>query len=78
MRPERARARLVPNPARPAPRQATLVFPARAYKANRSFSRTPPRALDLTEARDRRSLPCRRRASGRPILATVDRPAEPF
>jgi hypothetical protein len=69
MRPERARARPAPDPARPAPRQATPVSPARTrvYKARRSFSRTPPRALDLTGARDRRSLPCRRRASDRPI-----------
>jgi hypothetical protein len=46
------------------------VSPARArvYKAHRSFSRTPPRALDLTGARDHRRLPYRRRASGRPIL----------
>jgi hypothetical protein len=52
-----------------APRHAAPVYPAhaRAYKASRSFSRTPPRALDLTRARDHRSLPCRRRASGRPI-----------
>jgi hypothetical protein len=38
---------------------------ARAYKASQGFSRTPPRALDLTGARDRRSFPCTRRASGR-------------
>jgi hypothetical protein len=68
-RPERVRARPAPDPARPAPRQATPVSPActRAYKASRGFSRTPPRALDLTGARDHRSLPCTRRASGRPI-----------
>jgi hypothetical protein len=68
-RSERARARPTPNPTRPAPRQAAPVSPARArvYKARRSFSRTPPRALDLTGARDHRRLPCRRRASGRPI-----------
>jgi hypothetical protein len=67
-RPERTRACPAPDPACPTPRQATPVSPARAhdYKASRSFSRTPPRALDLTGARDRRSLPCRRRASGRP------------
>jgi hypothetical protein len=67
-RPERARAHPAPEPARPAPRQATPVSPARAcaYKASQGFSRTPPRALDLTGARDRRSLPCTRRASGRP------------
>jgi hypothetical protein len=66
---ERARARLAPDPARPAPRQATPVSPARAraYKAGQGFSHTLPRTLDLTGARDRRSLPCTRRASGRPI-----------
>jgi hypothetical protein len=66
-RPERARACPAPDPARPAPRQATLVSLARAYKASRRFSRTPPRALNLTGARDRRSLLFTRRASGRPI-----------
>jgi hypothetical protein len=65
-RPERARARPTPDPARPMPRQATPVSPARAYKAGQGFSRTPPRALDLTGARDRRSLPYTRCASGRP------------
>jgi hypothetical protein len=67
-RPERARACPAAEPARPAPRQAMPVSPAhaRAYKASQGFSRTPPRALDLTGARDRRSLPCTRRASGRP------------
>jgi hypothetical protein len=64
-RPDLARARPAPKPACPAPRQATYVSPARAYKASQGFSRTPPRALDLTGARDRRSLPCTRRASGR-------------
>jgi hypothetical protein len=39
---------------------------ARAYKASQDFDRTPLRALDLTGARDRLSLPCARRASGRP------------
>jgi hypothetical protein len=66
-RPERARARPAPDPAHPAPRQATPVSSACAYKASRSFSRTPLCALDLTGARDRQSLPCRRHASGRPI-----------
>jgi hypothetical protein len=68
MRPERARARRAPDPARPAPRQATPVSPARAhaYKASQGFNRVPPRALDLTGARDHRSLPCKRCASGRP------------
>jgi hypothetical protein len=65
-RPERARARPAPEPARPTPRQATPVSPARAYKASQGFDRTPPSALDLTGARDRWSLPCTRRASGRP------------
>jgi hypothetical protein len=79
-RPEHARARPAPDPTCPAPRQATTVSPAcaRAYKAGQGFSHTPPRALDLTGARDHRSLPCTRRASGRPIPTTVDRPAEPF
>jgi hypothetical protein len=78
--PERARARPAPEPARPAPRQAMPMSPARAraYKASRGFSRTPPRALDLTGARDHRSFPCKRRASGRPPPATVDQLAEPF
>jgi hypothetical protein len=67
-RPELARARPTPDPACPALRQDKPVSPtrARAYKASQGFSRTPPRALDLTGARDRRSLPCTRRASGRP------------
>jgi hypothetical protein len=67
-RPDLARARPAPEPVRPAPRQATPVSPARAhaYKASQGFSRTPPRALNLTGARDRRSLPCTWRASGRP------------
>jgi hypothetical protein len=67
-RPDLARARPVPEPARPTPCQATTVSPARAcaYKASQGFSRMPPRALDLTGARDRRSLPCTHRANGRP------------
>jgi hypothetical protein len=67
-RPGRARARPAPDPARPAPRRATPVSPACAcaYKASQGFDRTPPRALDLTGARDHRSLPCTRRASSRP------------
>jgi hypothetical protein len=78
--PERARARPAPDPARFAPRQATPVSPARAraYKASQGFSRTPPRALDLTGARDRRSCP----AHGVPVAArspaTIDWLAEPF
>jgi hypothetical protein len=68
-RSDRARARPAPDPACLAPRQAVPVSPARAraYKAPRDFDRTPPRALDLTEARDHRHLPCIRRACGRPI-----------
>jgi hypothetical protein len=68
-RSERARARPAPDPACPASRQAVLVSPARAlaYKAHRSFNHTPPRALDLTGARDHRRLPCKRRARGHPI-----------
>jgi hypothetical protein len=68
-RPERARARPVLDPARPVLSQATPVSPARAlaFKVGQGFSHTPPRALDLTGARDHRSLPCTRRASGRPI-----------
>jgi hypothetical protein len=67
-RPDLARARPAPEPACPASRQATPMSPARAraYKASQGFSRTPPRALDLTGARDRWSLRCTRRASGRP------------
>jgi hypothetical protein len=67
-RPDLARARPAPEPSRPTPRQATPVSPARAcaYKASQGFSRTPPRALDLTGARDRRSLPGTRHASSRP------------
>jgi hypothetical protein len=67
-RPDLARARPAPEPACPTPRQATPVSPARAraYKASQGFSRMPPRALDLTGARDRRSLPCTRRASSHP------------
>jgi hypothetical protein len=68
-RSERARARPAPNPARPVPRRAAPVSPARAraYKAHRSFNRTPPRALHLTGARDHRRLPCRQCARGQPI-----------
>jgi hypothetical protein len=69
-----------------APRQATPVSPARtrAYKASQGFSRTPLRALDLTGVRDRRSLPCTRRASGRPSTRhrrpanrAIPRPVQP-
>jgi hypothetical protein len=84
--PDLARARPAPEPTRPMPRQATPVSPARAraYKASQGFSRTPPRALDLTGARDHRSLPCTRRASGRPSTRhrrpanwAIPRPVQP-
>ena len=57
---------------RPTPRAPPCAAPvspacARAYKAHRSFNCTPPRALDLTGARDHRCLPCKRRARGHPI-----------
>jgi hypothetical protein len=69
-RSERARARPAPDPARPAPRRAVPVSPARAraYKASLDVDRTPPRTLDLTGARDHRCLPCERRARGHPSL----------
>jgi hypothetical protein len=68
-RSEHARAHTAPDPARPASCQAVPMSPARAraYKAHRSFNHTPPRALDLTGARDHRRLPCKRRARGHPI-----------
>jgi hypothetical protein len=68
-RSERARARPAPDPARPAPRRAVPVSPARAraYKASSSIDRTPPRTLDLTGARNHRCSPCRQRARGHPI-----------
>jgi hypothetical protein len=61
-------ALFTPPSRRLSPRQATPVSPARsrAYKAHQGFSRTHPRALDLTGARDCQSLPYTRRASGRP------------
>jgi hypothetical protein len=86
-RPEHARARLAPEPMRPAPRQAMPVSPphARAYKASQGFSRTPPRALDFTGARDRRSLLCTRRASDhlstrhrRPASRAIPCPVQPL
>jgi hypothetical protein len=39
---------------------------ARAYKGSQGFCRTPSRALDLTGARDRWSLPCKWHDSGLP------------
>jgi hypothetical protein len=79
-RPECARACPAPDPTRPTPRQATPVSPAcaRACKASQCFSRTPPRALDLTGARDHRSCPANGVPAAARALATVDRPAEPF
>jgi hypothetical protein len=60
----KARARPAPDPARPTP-----VSPARAraYKAHRSFNRTPSHALHLTGAKDQRRLPCKWCARGHPI-----------
>jgi hypothetical protein len=48
------------------PSQARATARARAYKASRGFNRTPPLALDLAGAQDRRRLPCTQCASGRP------------
>jgi hypothetical protein len=58
----------VPNPARPAPRQAAPASPAcaRAYKSPSGIDRFPPRKLDLTGARNHRRLPRARRARGHP------------
>jgi hypothetical protein len=55
-----------PDPTRPAPRQAVLASPAcaRAYKSPLGVDRTPPRALDLTGARNHRRLPRARHARG--------------
>jgi hypothetical protein len=68
-RSKRARAHPAPDLARPVPHRAAPVSPARtrAYKAHRSFNRTPLRALHLTGARDHRRLPCGQRARGHPI-----------
>jgi hypothetical protein len=55
-----------PNPRasrRAKPRPCPLPAPIKPAKAS---AVRPPRALDLIGARDRRSLPCTRRASGRP------------
>jgi hypothetical protein len=75
-RSKRARARPTPDPTRPAPRRAAPVSPAcaRAYKAHRSFNRTPPRALHLTGAGDHRRLPGKRRARGH-LIPRRRRPA---
>jgi hypothetical protein len=58
-RSELARACPTHAPACPASRQgrAGAVAHARAYKAPRDFDRTPPHALDLTEAPDHRHCP---------------------
>jgi hypothetical protein len=86
-RPDLARARLAPELARLALRQATPVSPARAraYKASQGFSHMPPCALDLTGAQDRWSLLCTRRASGRPSTRhrrpasrSIPRPVQPL
>jgi hypothetical protein len=57
-----------PDPARPTPRQAASVSPARAraYKSPSGVDRTPLRTLDLTGARNHRRLPHARRARGHP------------
>jgi hypothetical protein len=56
------------DPARHAPCQAAPASPARAraYKSPSGVDRTPPRTLDLTEARNHRRLPRARRACGHP------------
>jgi hypothetical protein len=56
----------LPRAPRVAPSRARAIARARAYKASQGFSRMPPRALDLTGARDHRRLPGAQRASGRP------------
>jgi hypothetical protein len=68
-RSELARARPTRAPACPcvAPSQTSAAARARAYKTPWDVDRTPPRALDLTGARDHRRLPCKRRARGHPI-----------
>jgi hypothetical protein len=68
---------------RPTPRAPCLAAPvstarARAYKAQRSFNLTPPRALHLTGARDHRRCPANGVPAATRSPATVDRPAEPF
>jgi hypothetical protein len=79
MRPERARARPAPNPAHPAPRQATPVSPARARALKPAeASAVLPRALSTSPEQEiARACP----ADGVPAAARspaiVDRPAEP-
>jgi hypothetical protein len=58
--------------------------PARAYKANQGFDRTPPLALNLAGTQDHRRLLCTRRASGhprthhrRPAILAIPRPVRP-
>jgi hypothetical protein len=77
---ERARARPAPDPARPAPRRAVPVSPARAraYKAPKDFNLTPPHALDLTGALDHRRCPTHGVPAATRTPATVDRSAEPL
>jgi hypothetical protein len=67
-RPELARARPAPDPARPASHQAEAraIACTRAYKASQGFNHTPPLALDLARAQDHRRLPGAQRASSRP------------
>jgi hypothetical protein len=50
---------------------------ARAYKASQGFSRTPPRALDLTEHEIAGVCPAHVVPAAARAPATVDRPAEP-
>jgi hypothetical protein len=79
-RSELARARPTRAPTCPASRQsrAGVVACARAYKATRDVDRTPPRALNLTGARDHRHCPARGVPAATRSPTTVDRPAEPF
>jgi hypothetical protein len=68
------------RPACPASCQspAGAMARARAYKAPRDFDRTPPHALDLTEAQNHRRLPVHEVPAAARSPATVDRPTEPF
>jgi hypothetical protein len=78
-RPEHARARPAPDPARPAPRQVTPVSlaSARAYKASRSFSRTPRVLSTSPEQEIAGACPADGVPAAARAPATVDRPAEP-